>query len=155
MPDITGEALRPKQDTPMGCFQYPIEIGDPAGRRFTRLNALVDTGASYTLAPASLLIRLGVARTETAVFAMADGSQAELDIGETRIRINGKQATSIVVFGDEDAAPLLGAHALEGLRLGVDPLAERLIDVRALLFNNRKPLCVYPTETGISQQIRR
>ena len=139
----------------MGCFQYPIEIGDPAGQRFTRLNALVDTGASYTLAPASLLRRLGVQRTETAVFAMADGSQTELDIGETSIRINGRQATSIVVFGDEDAAPLLGAHTLTGLRLAVDPLEERLIDAHALLFNNRKPLCVYPSETELSQPILR
>ena len=117
----------------MGCFQYPIEIGDPAGQRFTRLDALVDTGASYTLAPASILRRLGVEPTETAVFDLADGNEIELYIGETCIRINGKQATSIVVFGDEDATPLLGAHALEGLRLGVDPLAERLIDVHALL----------------------
>lgn len=117
----------------MGCFRYPIEIGDPAGQRFTRMNALVDTGASYTLAPASLLARLGVEPIETALFDLADGSQTELDIGETRIRINGRQATSIVVFGDEDASPLLGAYALEGLRLGVDPLAERLIDVHALL----------------------
>ena len=139
----------------MGCFQYPIEIGDPAGRRFRRLDALVDTGASYTLAPASLLARLGVQRTETAIFDLADGSQAVLDIGETRIRINGKQATSIVVFGDEDATPLLGAYALERLRLGVDPLAERLVDVHALLFNNRKPLCVYPSETELSQPILR
>ena len=139
----------------MSCFQYPIEIGDPAGQRFTQLNALVDTGASYTLAPASLLRRLGVERTETAVFDLADGSQTELDIGETRIRINGRQATSIVVFGDEDASPLLGAYALEGLRLGVDPINERLIDACALLFNNRKPLCVYPSETEISQPILR
>ena len=139
----------------MGCFQYPIEIGDPAGQRFMRLDALVDTGASYTLAPASLLTRLGVARTETAVFALADSSQIELDIGETCIRINGRQATSIVVFGDEDATPLLGAYALDGLRLGVDPINECLIDARALLFNNRKPLCIYPSETGISQQALR
>ena len=116
----------------MGCFQYPIEIGDPAGRRFTQLNALANTRASYTLAPASLLARLGVERTETAIFDLADGSHTELDIGETRIRINGRQATSIVVFGDEDAAPLLGAHSLDGLRLEVDPLAERLIDAQAL-----------------------
>ena len=139
----------------MGCFQYPIEIGDPAGQRFTRLDALVDTGASYTLAPASLLTRMGVEPTETAVFDLADGSQTEFDIGETQIRINGRQATSIVVFGDEDAAPLLGAYALEGLRLGVDPLAERLINAHALLFNNRKPLCIYPSETEISQQALR
>ena len=139
----------------MGCFQYPIEIGDPAGKRFTRLNALVDTGASYTLAPASLLARLGVARTQTAVFDLADGSQIELDIGETQIRINGRQATSIVVFGDEDATPLLGAYTLEGLRLDVDPLAKRLIDAHAFLFNNRKTLCIYPSETEISQQAPR
>ncbi len=44
----------------MGTFTYTIDIGDPQGQRFERVEALVDTGASYTTLPASLLQRLGV-----------------------------------------------------------------------------------------------
>ena len=42
----------------MGIFQVELEIGDPQGKRFKRfktISALVDTGASYTLMPASFL----------------------------------------------------------------------------------------------------
>ena len=39
----------------MGTFSVPIEIGNSAGTRFEPVDALVDTGASYTLLPASLL----------------------------------------------------------------------------------------------------
>ena len=44
----------------MGVFSVPIEIGDPWRNRFERLDALVDTGATFTLVPASLLDELGV-----------------------------------------------------------------------------------------------
>ncbi|MXY45918.1 MAG: hypothetical protein F4Y44_02820 [Chloroflexi bacterium] len=55
-------------------------------------------------------------------FTLAGGGRIESDIGQTWIRVVGKQAITIVVFGDEDAIPLLGAHALEGLGLVVDPV---------------------------------
>ena len=32
----------------MGVFRVPVEIGDLDGTRFERIEALVDTGASYT-----------------------------------------------------------------------------------------------------------
>ena len=44
----------------MGTFGVTIEIGDPQGQRFEAMNALVDTGATYTVVPASLLVRLSV-----------------------------------------------------------------------------------------------
>jgi len=44
----------------MGTFSATIELGDPLGQRFESLDAVVDTGSTYTVVPASLLVRLGV-----------------------------------------------------------------------------------------------
>ena len=113
----------------MGVFRVPIEIGDPQGERFERVEALVDTGATYSVLPASLLRGLGVEPHVDAPFELADGSIRNYQVGETRIRIDGQEATTLVVFGDEATSPLLGAYALEGLLLAVDPARGRLIAV--------------------------
>ena len=111
----------------MGTFRYQIALGNPSGTEFEVLNALVDTGATYTSVPASLLNRLEVESMETVEFTLADGSKIERDIGQTHIRAAGKQAITFVVFAEEGDATLLGSYALEGLRLAVDPYNSRLI----------------------------
>jgi predicted aspartyl protease len=40
------------------------------------------------------------------------------------MRLDGRERTAVVVFGPEDAAPLLGATTLELFNLGVDPRAK-------------------------------
>ena len=37
----------------MGVFSVAIEIGDPGGERYESIDAVVDTGATYTVVPAS------------------------------------------------------------------------------------------------------
>ena len=54
----------------MGIFRVRIEVGDPQGSRFEDVDALVDTGASHSAAPASLLRRLGIEPYQTASFDM-------------------------------------------------------------------------------------
>ena len=43
----------------MGTFSVPISIGDPQGENWIELDALVDTGASVTSVPGSILRELG------------------------------------------------------------------------------------------------
>lgn len=117
----------------MGTFSISIEIGDPAGTRWETVEALVDTGASYTSLPASTLRRLGVTPHDRVLFILADGRQIERDIGQTWARINGKAVITLIIFGDEGVAPLLGTYTLEGLRLGVDPFNRRLVPTPGLL----------------------
>lgn len=38
----------------MGTFSVLIEVGNPGGNRFEGLEALVDTGATYTVVPSRL-----------------------------------------------------------------------------------------------------
>ena len=117
----------------MGTFKVEMEIGDPDGKRFEPVEALVDTGATYTTAPASLLRGLGIAPMSVGRFTLADGSQTERQIGQTWIRLNGESYIAPVVFADERSGPLLGAVTLEIFRLGVDPVSKRLIPVDGLL----------------------
>ena len=111
----------------MGTFRYPIALGNPTGTEFEVLNALVDTGATYTFVPSSLLEKLEVEPMESIEFTLADGSKITRDIGQTHVRVAGKQAITFVVFGDKDDNTLLGSYALEGLRLAVDPYNSRLV----------------------------
>ena len=117
----------------MGVFHVRIEVGDPQGTRFQAVDALVDTGASHTAAPASLLRRLGIEPYQRGSFQLADGRLVELDIGQTWVRVDGEQAITQVVFADEGTQPLLGAVTLEQLGLGIDPIRRQLIPVPRLL----------------------
>jgi clan AA aspartic protease len=117
----------------MGTFRVPIEVGDPEGTRWERVEALVDTGSSYTLLPRSVWLRLGVSGAFRHPFVLADGRQLEDEMAETRVRINGQIRTTLVIFGGEGAEPLLGAYTLEGFGLAPDPVGRRLIPVPGML----------------------
>ena len=120
----------------MGTFSVNIAVGDPQGQRYTAVEALVDTGSSYSALPASFLQRLGVSPHERRLFELADGRMVERDVGETRVRIDGRTATVPVVFADEGTQALLGAVTLEIFGLGVDPVRRRLVPVPGLLMLN-------------------
>ena len=111
----------------MGVFTYEIEVGNPDGSRYETIEAIVDTGATYTMVPRSVLDRLGVRPHRRSRLLLADGRVAEQDVGRTWIRIDGDSEISLVIFGEEGTQPLLGAHAIEGLGLAVDPVHKRLV----------------------------
>jgi clan AA aspartic protease len=116
----------------VGTFRAAIEIGDAEGNRFEVVEALVDTGASYTWVPSNVLERLGVPPQARWEFEIAGGQVIERDVAETKARYENETRTTIVVFGDEGSLPLLGAYTLEGFRLAADPVNRRLIRVRGL-----------------------
>lgn len=111
----------------MGVFNWPMTISSLDGERFRDIEAMVDTAAGYTVAPARLLRELGITPLRKRVFEMGDGRRIEMDLGEARATIDGTSVTTIVVFGDDAASALLGAYTLEGLGLAVDPLGQRLV----------------------------
>ena len=117
----------------MGTFYLPIEVGDELGTRWTSLDALVDTGASSTSLPANVLEELGVRPVATERFRFAQGEIRELPIGYTWLKFAGKELVTQVIFNAEGTSPLLGALALEGAFMAVDPIGQRLIPVDGLL----------------------
>ena len=122
----------------MGVFQVELEIGDPQGEHFETVDALVDSGATYTTLPEPLLLKLGVVPLSSANFILADGSRMERGIGQTWMRLRGEEFIVPVVFGTEATQPLLGAVTLEIFRLGIDPVRQRLIPVDGLLLVNKE-----------------
>ena len=119
----------------MGTFRTNIEIGDQAGQRFVQIEALVDTGATFTKAPKSLLeaLNIPVDRNYTAI--LADGRRVPRQQGWATIRLQGQQFPTAVTFGEEGEPILLGAIALEQALLAVDPHGQRLVPVDALEAN--------------------
>ena len=122
----------------MGTFNVTVEVAAGPDGPFESLEALVDTGATYTLAPAPLLRRLGVEPIDLITFIIADGSRMQQEIGEATIRLDGRVRTTLVVFGDEGANTLLGAYTLEAFALGVDPRSRQLIPVDGYLVGLRQ-----------------
>lgn len=119
----------------MGTFTVTIEVGDAQGQRFEQVDALVDTGATLTTLPASLLESLGITPVRRGTFRLANGQSVEMGMGETRVKVEGLETSTWVLFGEEGAPILLGALTLEELLLGVDPFNRRLIPVEGLLMS--------------------
>ena len=78
----------------MGVFHVELEIGDPHGRNYQVVEAMVDSGATYTTLPASLLRGLGVSPHSSRTFILADGSRIQRDFGRTWVRLEGQEDVS-------------------------------------------------------------
>ena len=117
----------------MGTFRVTLHLAGATGERFTLMEALVDTGASYTWIPRDVLEGLGVRPDEERVFVLADGRAVRYPIAWVRVRLDERTQPTLVVCGDSGTEPLLGAFTLEGFGLGVDPVNRRLIPVPGLL----------------------
>lgn len=117
----------------MGTFPMQIAVGDPERRRWTTLDALVDTGASITAVPSSVLRELGVTPLAQERFRFAQGETRLMDIGQTWVRVEGRERVTLVLFNEEGTTPLLGALALEAAFMSVDPVAQKLVPVDGLM----------------------
>jgi len=117
----------------MGTFRYRIEIASPQSQSFESLDALVDTGATYTWVPRPVLERLGVAPSFKREFLLADGRRMQRDVAQVLARINSQSLYTLCIFGDEGSQPLLGVVTLEEFGLGVDPINRRLNPVPGLI----------------------
>ena len=122
----------------MGTFSETFELASGLDGPFETVEAVVDTGATYTVIPAPTLRRLGVEPMERQRFVLADGSRVELELGSAVIRIGERVRTTPVVFGEVGADSLLGAVTLEEFALGVDPLGQELVPVDGYLVGVRR-----------------
>ena len=117
----------------MGTFHVTLRVADRFRERYAHVDALVDTGSTYTALPASLLEELGIDREDVRALELADNRTVEYATGETRVGIDNREQTVLVVFAPDDADPLLGATTLEILGLGIDPVRRILVPVTGLM----------------------
>lgn len=118
----------------MGVFKVHAVIWNPENKsRKEIINLLVDTGATYTVLPESLLLKLGITPIRKTKLRLAGNRVIERDVGEVGIEVEGHTASATpTVFGEENVY-LLGAVTMEQLGLAPDPITKRLKPVEALL----------------------
>ena len=85
---------------------------------------LVDTGATDSMAPGAELRRLGIEPAGRQTYRLADESLQEYDFGLARIEVMGRVTAGRILFGPDDAMPLLGVPALQSAGIVVDPTHE-------------------------------
>lgn len=115
----------------MGTFRIAISVAGLDGGAPIEVTALVDTGATHSMLPASLLNRLGIMPMRQRTFTMADGRNETYDIGAAMISVGGEVMPCPVIFGREGRY-LLGATTLENFDLAVDPVNQKLTPVAEL-----------------------
>lgn len=111
----------------MGVFSVPLEIANLDGHEFIVVEAMVDTGSSYTVVGEDLLNGLGIRRTTTRRFELGDDSVVEYDMGNACLRLEGEEMAAPVVFGPPGVTALLGATTLQIFHLAADSTNERLL----------------------------
>ncbi|HWL93381.1 MAG TPA: clan AA aspartic protease [Phycisphaerae bacterium] len=111
----------------MGVTQVTVAVRNPA-RPETAWEGLfrVDTGAVDCLVPGGRLRELGIAPQGKRVNELVDGSEITFDIGVVQIEFMGEVVGATVVFGADDAEPILGVTALESVGIEIDPRSQRL-----------------------------
>lgn len=94
--------------------------------KFYENEFLVDTSAIDCLAPASALQKAGIAVEGRDVYELTNGQVLEYPYGFARVSFMGSQIVAQIIFGPENAEPILGVVALESAGIGVDLISRTL-----------------------------
>jgi clan AA aspartic protease len=118
----------PVRETDLGHIYVDITVRPMAGSRKSWTGpALVDTGATDTFLPATVLRKLGIKPVGRRSYEMADGTEHELPFGLGAIEVMGEVTGGSLVFAGDEEEPLLGVTVLESAGFWIDPRGERLI----------------------------
>jgi clan AA aspartic protease len=118
----------PVRETDLGHIYAGITVRAlPGAKKLWKGRALVDTGATDTFLPASVLRKLGIEPVDRWTYKLADGKEVELPIGFGVVAVLGRPAGGTLVFAGENEEPLLGVTVLESAGFWVDPQRERLV----------------------------
>ena len=115
-------------------FKVRAEVWNPLSQAKRKtVELVVDSGATYSVMPASLLEELSITPIRRVRLRLADSRVLEKPLGEIGVEIEGYRATATpVVFGEENVY-LLGSVTMEQLGLAPDPIEKKLKPVEAFL----------------------
>ena len=120
----------------METFREPIQIANPQRpKRPIPLEAIVDTGATYSWIPEEILKRLGIKVIEARPLKIASGKIIQRKLGVALVTVRNKTMPTPVLFGDKGSEPLLGAITLEELGFIADPIHRTLVPATAYLLS--------------------
>ena len=118
----------------MGLTYLELEVASVAAPKKTeKLEFLVDSGAIFSVVPASVLRRLGIKPREKQEFRLANGEKIVREKGGALFRYGRRVGGSDVVFGETGDATLLGSLTLTALGLSLDPLKRELREIPMML----------------------
>jgi clan AA aspartic protease len=124
----------------MGLTYVTAEVGNPADpARHESVQFLVDSGAVYSLVPSNVLRRLGIEPHSSREFVLANGEKVALEMGTASFTYEGRRGDGLVLFGTDDATPLLGATTLEGFGYVLDPYERQLRPLPMMLAGAGSP----------------
>ena len=111
----------------MGTTHVQVTIRNPADlSRSWEGRFLVDTGATESVVPASALAGIGVEPRTLREYELADGRRQTFSTATAELEVMGEIVGGTVVFGPNNAEPLLGSTALASAGLEVDPRSQTL-----------------------------
>ncbi len=111
----------------MGITQVTATVRNPARpRKIWEGLFLVDTGAVDCMVPGKHLRALGLKPRGRRTYELADGSEVTLNVTVAEVEFMGETVGATVIYGPDDAEPILGVTALESVGIEVDPRSQRL-----------------------------
>jgi clan AA aspartic protease len=110
----------------MGLVHVTVTLKVPGASAGFEALFLVDTGATDSMAPATRLQAAGIHPVGSGTYEHADGSIHQYRFGLAQIEFMGDVTAGRVLFGPEDAEPILGVTALESVGVTVDPAHQTL-----------------------------
>ena len=127
----------------MGVTHVTVTVRNPSqpDRLYERL-FLVDTGAVDCLVPRKHLKEIGLLPKAKRTYELADGSEVKLDITTAEIEFMGDIVGSTIIFGADDAEPILGVTALESVGIEVDPCTQKLKRLPAVRLKSLGKMCL-------------
>lgn len=116
----------------MGTFSVTVDVGSPDRRSWRSVEVLVDTGATFSWLPRTLLEELGYVPDATKAFELGDGRIVDVLVGDVAVRIGSEVRMTVCALADNGQKPALGAVTLEQFLLAPDPVNQRLLPVVGL-----------------------
>ena len=116
----------------MGLTHVAVQIKNLSSGASYNSQFLVDTGSLDTFVPACELIKIGIEPVGKDLYELADGSIIESEFGLAEIDFMNQITAGRVVFGPDEAEPILGVLALEAAGMVVDPTNLKLHRLSAL-----------------------
>lgn len=114
----------------MGTFYVGCRVQNHAHRDRSAVvsELLVDTGSEFTWIEAFVLESIGVKPEKRDIhIVMANGTHVVRSVGFAVLHVDKTFTIDEVVFAQKGDMQLLGARALEGLNLRVDPRRKKLV----------------------------
>jgi clan AA aspartic protease len=113
-------------DDYVGLTHVPVTIRNLITRDAFTIKFLIDTGSTESMVPASELRKIGIEPGISRTYELANGQLEEFDIAAAEISFLDETVYGEVLFGPDNAEPLLGALVLQAAGLVVDPRNETI-----------------------------